>query len=272
MKPVIRNVLLALGLLPMSVFADSSEESYEGQTNITGAYGYNNTSYGEIDLWQPFWQNAESVVFGDVRASKGNSNTWVSSVGGGYRWLAFGQQFLFSTYSFYDYKNTTNNNGFQQFTFGAELRTVDWVGRGNYYLPISAGNERIYNTSSHEYSFNGFNVEVGRYIQQIPGLLAYAGMFYYTSDEVNKTFVGPRLSAQYDLAKIKGNPLFNWANGWVKNFKIQGTWQYDDVRYNLWNIGVQLSIPFSNKPEPSVGVESHMEDYIRRDQGITTAK
>ena len=290
MKPVIRNVLLALGLLPMSVFADASEESYEGQANITGMYGFQDSSYGEIDLWQPLWQEWDRTVFGDVRASKGNSNSWETNVGGGYRWLAFDEQFLFGAYSFYDYKNSAYNNGFQQFTFGEEVKTVDWTQRANYYLPISAGFQRAYaadtwlwggtNTNGYqnlliskgyEYGFGGFDFEVGRLIPGAPGLTTYAGMFYFNNNDIDETLVGPRLRVEYDLAKIVNIPLA-WANGWVRNVQIEGAWQYDDVRGNLWNIGVQVSIPFSNRPEPSAtnDIRSRMTEYVRRDINVVT--
>ena len=50
MKQVLRNVLAALGLLPLSVFADAPEEKYEGQANLTGMYGSQNSSYAEADF------------------------------------------------------------------------------------------------------------------------------------------------------------------------------------------------------------------------------
>ena len=64
MKPVMRNVLAALGLLPLSIFADTTEETprfggqapYAGQANITGIYGSSGSSYAEADFWQPIWQ------------------------------------------------------------------------------------------------------------------------------------------------------------------------------------------------------------------------
>ena len=126
-------------------------------------------------------------------------------------------------------------------------------------------------SNGYEYSLGGFDLEFGRLIPGVSGLTTYAGMFYFNHNDIDEALVGPRLRAEYDLAKVMDVPL-TWAHSWVKNLQIEGAWQYDDVRGNLWSIGLQLSIPFSNKPSSvsSNDLTSRMTEYVRRDINVVS--
>ena len=142
----------------------------------------NHRDLGEANLFIPFYQNHDSLVFVDIRGFLDNQSTREGNFGIGYRKIhknAFlGKDWILGGYGFFDIRHTQYGNRFVQGTFGIEALSEDWDARANIYLPqtsekditgtdnvttVVAGTQlRLQGTNNvRERALPGFDIEFG---------------------------------------------------------------------------------------------------------------
>jgi hypothetical protein len=291
LKRLSLSVLLALGVSP--AFADDANNEeitvkYGGVLTLNGFYGNDGNSMGSADLWQPIWQEWNKIAFIDIRGIKGENQIWEGNLGGGYRWLSPESEYLYGVYGFYDSRNSVLGNSFQQGTIGGEFKGEHWSFTGNYYIPF--GTTKYYETSlneaklasvpregyqnllisnGYEQSLTGFDLEAGYDIPYAQGLRLYGAYFYFAPPAGLDAVQGPRISADYRL-----DQALNWNMNWVNRFSFKASWQYDQVRGNLWTAGFEVALPLSRAARASAAsmspLQQQMVAYIRRDVDVVT--
>ena len=177
-------------------------------------------SFGEADIFQPLWQNGDTLLFANVRGRFDDHDSREGNAGLGLRhMLASGWNL--GVYGYYDRRRTDYDNYFNQATFGGELLGRDWDFRGNVYLPFG---ERVKNVDSlntaeisgasvvfhggEERALRGFDGEIGWRVpifdvESDKVLRLYAGGYRF-DDDVVKAVAGPRLRAEFTMLKVPG--------------------------------------------------------------------
>ncbi len=121
------------------------------------------------------------------------------NLGGGYRWMIDGN--ILGVHGWYDNFQTDLNNRYTQTTFGVELLHEDLDIRANAYIPFGddenfvgiadEGTVPIFDkrriafigTAFEEQAMKGVDAEVGAPILHLPWARAYAGGYYYESQD-----------------------------------------------------------------------------------------
>lgn len=238
-------------------------------------------SLGEADIFQPLAQNADTLLFANVRGRFDDQDNREGNAGLGLRhMLASGWNV--GVYGYYDRRRTDYDNYFNQATFGGELLGRDWDFRGNVYLPFG---ERVKNVDSlntaeisgasvvfhggEERALRGFDGEVGWRVPIFDAesdkvLRIYAGGYRF-DDDVVKAVAGPRLRAELTMLQVPG--LWDGAR-----LTLGAEFQHDDVRGSQGFAMARLRVPLSlDKPAKKLTAqESRMVERIVRDVDIVS--
>ncbi|WP_275748773.1 inverse autotransporter beta domain-containing protein, partial [Hoeflea sp. YIM 152468] len=199
-------------------------------------------SLAQVNLFAPLAQDADSLLFADLRASAWTGDVQEGNFGVGYRQMVpgafFGTDAIFGVYGFVDARRSSYGNMFYQGAFGAELITERFEFRANGYLPAekqyvvgSAGSAvaldgvNIVSTGIDlvERALPGFDVEAGIKIDFSEAAIRLnAGYFRF---ERGDTLVeGPRFRAEVEIEDPFG---FQGAKlsigGEVRDDKVRGT-------------------------------------------------
>lgn len=245
------------------------------------------------DLFVPLWQNADTLIFADIRGNSDDSENYETNIGLALRKMV-NDWWILGGYAFYDRKWTDNNNEFDQLTLGLELLSVNWEARGNVYIAEDgqkrAGNafatgdgrpQAVFdgntinvvsggtsNFTPFETAYSGFDAEMGWLLYgHEPDndfeLRGFLGGFYFDTDERGyEEIAGPRGRLEmrmYDLAWL--------GDGSRVTLGVESTW--DDVRDVQVGGLVRVRIPLGWADKMGK-LERRMTDRIVRDVDIVT--
>lgn len=264
----------------------SQQSRYLPTVNMGGFYGSRDNNYATYDLLIPIHQHADNLFFLDLRAMTRNYPIQEYNVGLGYRWLNEEMTQLYGMYAFFDRKQSQEKNMFNQITIGAELKSQRWSFGSNVYLPV--GKTKQQNTSTFaqanaadnntftlsqgerivtENALTGIDAEIGYSFFAVPQVTAYVGGFYFNKDKETKQVTGPRVGMIFDLAPLLGNNL-----NWLSSFSVETSYQYDDVRKNVWYAGLRLGITIGRDGSTTraAGLRKEMTSFVRRDIDVVT--
>ncbi|OCW56912.1 hypothetical protein AWJ14_07060 [Hoeflea olei] len=243
-------------------------------------------SLGQVNLFAPLAQDADSLLFADLRASAWTDDVREGNFGLGYRQIVpggfFGTDAIFGIYGFVDARRSAYDNTFYQGTLGVELMTEHLEFRANAYLPDSSqyvvgsvGSQVVLNGTNVVYSGNslveralpGFDVEAGVKIDFSEAAVRLnAGYFRF---ERGSTLVeGPRFRAEVEIEDpfgLKGGKL-----------SIGGEIRTDNVRGTEASGIVRLRMPIGGPDETETatreltGLDRLMTRRVYRDDDIVT--
>ncbi|MDG5468449.1 tandem-95 repeat protein [Deltaproteobacteria bacterium IMCC39524] len=266
----------------------SKSQEWAAHVELKGRLG-NDSIIGEADLFFPITQNANSMLFGDLRFQLDDNDAKEGNFGLGYRKI-INNSWVLGGYGFYDLRKSENHNDFDQFTLGAEAMTEKYSARVNWYLAdeeeyliksqeslnqvIYSGTTLIHQTGGQafktmEKSMSGFDAEIGWVLpwfrsQEVHG---YLGGFSFSAagmDDIS----GPKARLE-----VRFQDAFSWQGSF---FEIGGEVRHDDVRDTDYFVSARARIPFGvfskDFPEPLLGLRKRMTERIQRDPDIIVAE
>lgn len=99
---------------------------------------------GVTEVWFPFAQDSDAVLYGDVRYMSDDDENREGNLGVGYRVLD--NNFVWGVHGWIDRRKTERGSIFHQVTLGGEMLGEDLDGRINLYAPLNK--RKSYNTAN----------------------------------------------------------------------------------------------------------------------------
>lgn len=220
-----------------------------------GVRGSNLRTLGEVDFLYPLWQDANAVLFTNLRGQFDDRGSNDGSFGLGFRSL-LKPTLVFGTYIFYDVLASQSGNEFHQGTIGAELLTLNWDFRVNGYFRESSAafadeengfsNGTLVTRGFVERAYAGVDAEMGRRLlfwgwNDRCQLHAFLGGYYFDHDAAGfEALAGPRTRLEfrvYDLGFL----------GEQSRLELGAETTYDNVRDGQFAAFLRLRIPLGAK-------------------------
>ncbi|MBP7669810.1 MAG: inverse autotransporter beta domain-containing protein [Ferrovibrio sp.] len=239
-------------------------------------------SLGEADLFVPLLQNADTLLFGSVRARMDDQESSEGNYGLGLRHM-LNAGWNLGAYGYFDRRRTEYGHHFHQATFGLEALSQDWDLRANYYAPIGRRSHQIdsLNAASisgatvvvrggEERSLGGFDAEIGWRVPLFDAkaeqqFRVYGGGYRFSESGV-PDISGPRARIELTFDSI---PAL-WEGS---RFSLGAEWQHDEPRGSQGFLTARLRIPLQVYGKPAARLtpmERRMADPVVRDVDVVT--
>jgi hypothetical protein len=243
---------------------------------IGGTYGTEESSFGELILFAPLWQDPDSLLFTQVNAKYFETQLLEGNFALGLREMT-ASGFNLGAWAALDVAYTESENTFGQVSGGVELLSTYFDARLNGYLPFTdpqvvddgiadvvLEGDNIFMIGGEEIALYGVDAEVGARLPFAGNkghLAAYGGGFWFDHDEAVEAITGGK--ARVELA-------FNDVAGDGSRFSAQYEFTHDDVRGDRHLIGAYLRLPIGPAPAASSVPDQwlRMQDRIERDDNI----
>ena len=269
------------------------DKHYRPALNLSLMSGSDTMAYTALDLLYPVYQQADKMVFIDLRGMLKQHPIREFNLGGGYRWLNGAEDALYGVYGYYDQRNTDLNSTYQQITLGGEYKTETYGVTSNVYLPVGNDvNQFNYQNVAQvnpeetglirglvggaqfdkESAYQGVDAEFSYVIPWVSGLEAKVGGYYFTSSQSDmKDISGPMATISYDALPFL-QKTSNASLSWFNHIMLEASVYHDEVRGTVWSAGLRVSIPLgAEKSQHKLkGIKSRMMDVVRRDVDIIT--
>jgi Protein of unknown function (DUF3442). len=237
---------------------------------------------GEADLFLPVLQDADTLLFANVRTRLDDEGGREGNFGLGLRHM-LDSGWNLGTYGSFDRRRSDLDNYFNQVTVGAEALGPDWDLRANAYLPVGTKRyqEDSLNTAEfsgasvifrggEERSLKGFDAEIGWRVpvfevESGANLRVYGGGYHFSADDVPDV-AGPR--GRLDLTFDQVPHLWDGSR-----LSLGAEWQHDDPRGSQGFLSARLRIPLQVFGQPASKLnaqERRMADPVVRDVDIVS--
>jgi len=247
-------------------------------------------SLGEIDLFAPIAQDAQTLYFANLRGRFDNNSSREGNLGLGVRRM-LPSGWNLGAYGYLDRRRSDNGNYYNQTTLGAELLGQDWDLRANTYFPFgtkarSLGSTGGGSTASlvgstvqittsgskvwEERALKGFDAEVGWRAPIFDSESSRQLRFYlggYRFSAGGMTVEGPRARVELALDDL---PSFGRGAGLF----LSAETQHDDMRGTQSFVALRLRIPLGGKAQQRTLSlqERRMTAPVVRDVDIVTQR
>ncbi|MGJ8570402.1 MAG: inverse autotransporter beta domain-containing protein [Hoeflea sp.] len=272
------------GFIP-GVDGFAGDKKWQPHVEFTVAPGGKRT-LGQVNLFAPLAQDADSLLFADLRASAWTGDVQEGNFGAGYRQIVpggfFGTDAIFGAYGFFDARRSSYENMFYQGTFGAELITERFEFRANGYLPT--GKQYVVGSTGSGVALNGVNiVSTGTELVEraLPGFDVEAGIKidfseaairlnagYFRFERGDTLVEGPRFRAEVEIEDPFG---FQGAKlsfgGEIRTDKVRGTEASGIVRLRMPIGGISNSVEAERQLS---GLDRLMTRRVYRDDDIVS--
>jgi hypothetical protein len=256
LRVTIGSVLALVLLATPALAADPQPPKWGASIDFEGKLG-TERHLGEADLFVPLAQDDRTLFFGNARFRIDDSDSKEGNFGLGLRHM-HASGWNGGVYGYFDRRETTHDNDFNQLTFGAEALGMDFDLRANSYWPIgdTTKNADALSTASlsgtsvifrggEERAFRGFDAEAGWRVPVFQfdspyDFRVYGGGFhFYDPDDVAPDVTGPRLRAEFTSYEV---PYL------TKDTRVTlgAEWQNDDVRGSQAFGSLRLRIPLQS--------------------------
>ncbi|NGX30896.1 MAG: Invasin [Chlamydiae bacterium] len=199
-------------------FVKEDQSEYLPRLSVGGFYHNHDHLFGELDVFLPFIQTDDFLLFGNLRGLDFKGSQGEINLGLGVRVLC--QHWLFGIYSYYDRKRSEHRKLFNQITAGIEAKTRRFTFDANAYIPFGKTRIRekefdkvelrdgdnnfknIWYVRGQEVALWGLDGEIGYNFWKWFSL--FAGGFYFDRKGV-PSLAGPmgRIEANVDTYKTK---------------------------------------------------------------------
>ena len=265
MKKVIRATLVAIGILPLSLFADSADynlsESLSESRLIVGAEQGKYTG-GSADAMIPLFGGNDHLFYSSLQAYQYGEQYRTLGAGLGYRHI-FGDA-IYGVYGFHDWQRSENQKDYRRINVGFERLTETWDVRANYSWHVGndksialdqgitastvSGNDI---SNRHDYDreevYDGGSVEVGRTLGS-QALRGFVGGYAYGSEILGAS---ARLEYQFN-----------------DRITLVAKGQHDDARGWLATAGVQYWIGKTGNTAKHFSLTNRLRDSVVRDMTV----
>ena len=266
----------------------TQQTAYSPNINVAAYYLGNNDAKeaGDFQLFIPIWQQANKLLFTNLRLYDKSSTPLEVNFAVGYRFI-HGDNQLFGFYGGFDRLKSSDGNYFSQLTAGFEYWHDKFFVGGNAYLPVGdtkIGDDLIntasYSTDSdnasyqnivfkdgYEEALKGADAEVGYNVWG--NLMLYTGVYYFgggTDDST--TLVGPKLRATYTWYAEDNSPLL----GLFDRIQLETQVNHDSFRGTQTYAGIRFTINLIPDVKLAKGIARRMTDHIHRDMDVVAQK
>lgn len=245
----------------------------------------NERSIYMTEFWIPFAQNANSVLYGDLRMMSDNQDNFEGNLGLGYRTITTAPvlgEGVAGANIWIDRRTTERNSKFNQITLGTEWLSNNFDVRLNGYIPLSdkreieivnqnpqapalVGTGIVVDTNGREQEepLYGFDLELGLELGQhidfikknTDSLRIYGGGFYFNGDDSDDV-AGWSTRVAADV---------------TQNIEIGARFQRDDERGSQGFLELTLRFPFGHKQSyRKNGLRARLDESPERDIDIVT--
>ncbi|MEG2817690.1 MAG: inverse autotransporter beta domain-containing protein [Comamonas sp.] len=251
----------------------------------------NRRKLGEIDIFAPLAQDAQTLYFANVRGRFDNHSSREGNLGLGVRRM-LPSGWNLGAYGYLDRRRSDTGNYFNQTTLGAELLGQDWDLRANAYLPFGSKARSMGSTGGgastasivgstvqittpgstawEERALKGFDAEVGWRVPVFDSessrqLRVYLGGYRFSDAGVKVQ--GPRARLELALHELpalgRGAALF-----------LSAETQRDDARGRQSFVALRLRIPLGGAAQPRAQTlqQRRMTAPVVRDADIVSQR
>lgn len=281
-----RNTLISALLASVamtSVGRAAEAPKWQPHIDLEGKIG-SDRNLGEADFFLPLAQNADSLLFANLRTRMDGDGGFEGNAGLGVRRMLDGGWNL-GAYGYFDRRRSDNGNYFNQVTLGGELLGSDWDFRVNGYVPVGTRKRTVAGLSAADFTGGGIFVRLGQE-QSMGGadaevgfrlpvfdeesgkaLRLYGGGYHFTGDGAAPNITGPRgrLELTFDQTP------YLWEGS---RLTLGGELQHDDPRGTQGFLSARLRIPLQifggAAPSSMTAQERRMADPVVRDVDVVT--
>jgi len=285
------GILLTLTLLfacLLSVTSSTAEpasppQKWHGWWELGGYYGTDDSSRGEVTIFQPLGQTATSLFFAELKGKFFEEDTQEGNYALGHRRM-LPSGWNLGLWGGFDLRNTDDDNTFLQASGGLEALSDRWDVRANGYVPLTdpksspslaavrlSGNN-ILMIGGEEVPLYGVDGEIGFKVfgghrsgstkdglsnGRRHELRIYGGGFWFDADDALEEIAGPKGRIEFRIEDIiptiPGSRL-----------TLEGEVSHDDVRDDKWEVGARLRIPFGSSREDRKSAYAALSPQERR--------
>ncbi len=242
-------LLLSMGIATTAV---AENNKWNPWYEFGGYYGTDEASRGEAVLFMPLSQDADTLVFTDLRGKLFEHGAMEGNMALGYRQM-FESGFNYGAWIGADLRHTEYDNTFWQMSGGFEALSDSFDARVNWYGPATSSKaaggsfadvilegNNIFMVGGKEVPLHGGDAEVGlRFpVANDTGVLGlYVGGFYFDHHEAYKSVKGPKARAELAMDDILPS---------LPGSRLTAEYEYsdDDLRGDRHQVGLRLRIPF----------------------------
>lgn len=264
----------------LGIVSAQDQEKWTGHIEFSAKPG-SDRSLAKGDLFLPLQQNEEFLLFANLKANFDDHSYKEGNVGIGARriydeWIAGG-------WIFYDWKESTTDNSFDQMTIGGEFLSNDWDIRANAYFAekktkdsdrasvVELNGNQIQARLGEERAIPGVDFELGKKLPFFEDSRFFVGGYHYDASGFEKVS-GPKLRLEMRFHDL---PVFSsFSQG--SRLTLGAEYTEDSVRGSESFALVKLRIPFggkgNNKKRILTSLEKRMTETVKRDDDIITSE
>jgi len=271
-------VLSALFIMLIASASAQDEDKWQGYFEITAKPG-SDRSLAKGDLFLPIQQDENNLLFANIKTNFDDHSYKEGNVGLGVRKLH--ENWVVGGWTFYDWKESSTGNSFDQLTVGGELLSNDWDLRANAYIAenkvkdsdrasvIELNGNQIQARLGEERALSGVDFEIGKKLPYLDDSRFYIGVYHYDASGFEKV-TGPKLRLEMRFDDL---PLFSSISN-ESSITIGAEYTEDSVRGSESFGVVSLRIPFgksrTSKKRSLSALEKRMVETVKRDDDIIT--
>ncbi|MFK7815298.1 MAG: right-handed parallel beta-helix repeat-containing protein [Gammaproteobacteria bacterium] len=236
-------------------------------------------SIAKGDLFVPIQQDEDSLLFGNLKVNFDDRSYKEGNAGIGVRKIY--EEWIVGGWVFYDWKESTTGNTFDQMTVGGEFLSNDWDIRANAYVAenkikdsdrasvIELNGNQLQARLGEERALSGVDFEVGRKLPFFENSRFFVGGYHYDESGYEKVS-GPKLRFEMRFNDL---PLFSSISK-GSHLTLGAEYTEDSVRGSESFGLMQLRIPFgggaNNSKRTLSSLEKRMMETVQRDDDIIT--
>lgn len=275
-------ILIASALGAADAVQASEAPKWQPHIDLEGKVG-SDRNLGEADFFLPLVQNADSLLFGNLRTRMDNDGGFEGNLGLGVRHM-LNPDWNIGAYGYFDRRRSDYGNYFNQITFGGELLGRTWDFRLNGYIPIGTSTRTVSSLTAadftgsslfvrggQEQSMRGVDAEVGWRLPVFDAeggtaLRLYGGGYHFSGGAAPDV-TGPRGRLELTFDRLP----YLWEGS---RFTLGGELQHDDPRGTQGFLSARLRIPLqifgASEPSRLSAQERRMADPVVRDVDVVT--
>ena len=290
--------LLLASTTALTAAADASPK-WNAWADAGAFHNNHDDGRGEVTLWTPLDQSADTVTFLDLRGKLFGAGELEGNLAFGYREQHDGWNL--GVWAGFDLRRSALDSTFPQVSAGIEALSQDWDLRLNGYLPIDDsdlvststtsgpatptillnGNSILLQTGTAtttstitELAFGGVDAEIGvsAPLELLDldakklDLRLYGGGFYFDNGDAPESISGPKARLE-----LRINDVIDALPG--SRLTVEAEYTDDDVRGDRSEFGLRLRIPLGETPAlaSTAQQDARMTEGLRRDTDVVTS-
>ena len=266
--------------LLLGIASAQDQDKWTSYIEFTAKPG-SDRSIAKGDLFIPLQQDEASLLFGNLKVNFDDQSYREGNAGLGIRKIM--DNWLIGGWVYYDWKESSTNNTFDQMTIGGEFLSNDWDIRANAYFAekkvkdsdrasvVELNGNQIQARLGEERALSGFDFELGKKLPILEDSRFFVGAYHYDANGFEKVS-GPKLRLEM---KFNDLPLFSSLSK-ESHLVVGAEYTEDSVRGSESFGLVRLRIPFGgnikSKKRKLSSLETRMVETIRRDDDIITSE